>query len=167
MVLVCVFSFVNECLILWKALFIKFDLFFSTKYQQIICETWHGIKDADFTSIKKIDHQLLCFISKSHAKTPVEFLFLETGATPISQIISNRRLNYLYEILKRDDSELVKRVFKAQFENPSKGDFVKLVEEDFSYIGETFNVENIFKMTKLQFKKHIKEKMKKSTLENL
>ena len=61
----------------------------------------------------------------------------------------------------RDDSALVKRVFKAQFENPSKGDFVKLIEEDFSYIGETFDVENICKMTKLQFKKHIKEKIKK------
>ena len=131
------------------------------------CETWHGIKDADFTQIKIIDHQLLRYICKSHAKTPVEFLFLETGATPISQIISNRRLNYLYEIQKRDDNELVKRVFKAQFENPSKGDFVKLIEEEFSYIGETFNVENICKMTKLQFKKYIDEKIKKSTLENL
>ena len=59
----------------------------------------------------------------------------------------------------RDDSALVKRVFKAQFENPSKGDFVKLIEDDFSYIGKTFNVENICKMTKLLFKKHIKEKI--------
>ena len=125
------------------------------------CETWHGLKDTDITQINIIDNQLLRYICKSHAKTPVEFLFLKTGAIPIPQILSNRRLNYRYEILKRDDSELVKRVFKAQHENPSKGDFVKLIEEDFKFIGENFKVENICKMTKQQFKNHIKDKIKK------
>ena len=129
---------------------------------------WHGLKDTDITQINIIDNKLLRYICKSHAKTPVEFLFLETGAIPISQIISNRRLNYLYEILKRDDSELVKRVYKAQHGNPSKVDCVKLTEEDFQFIGENFNVENICKMSKQQFKNHIRDNIKKkSTFENL
>ena len=45
------------------------------------CETWHGVKNTDFTQINIIDNQILRFICKSHAKTPTKFLFLETGAT--------------------------------------------------------------------------------------
>ena len=32
-------------------------------------------------------------------------------------------------ILSRDDNELIKRVFLAQKETPTKGDFVRLVEK--------------------------------------
>ena len=52
------------------------------------CETWHGLIDADITQLNIIDNQLLRYICKAHAKTPVEFLFLETGAIPLSFIIS-------------------------------------------------------------------------------
>ena len=60
------------------------------------CETWHNIKDADFTQINTIDNQLLRYICKSPTESPTEFLFLETGAIPILKIISMRRMNYLY-----------------------------------------------------------------------
>ena len=82
------------------------------------CETWHGLKETDITDLKLIDNQILRFICSSHAKTPVEFLFLETGAISISFIIASRRMNYLHEILTREDKELVKRVFfspRSQF----------------------------------------------------
>ena len=131
------------------------------------CETWHGVKDTDFTQINIIDNQILRYICKSHAKTPTEFLFLETGATPILKIISIRRMNYLHEILNREENELVRRVFSAQVENPSKGDFIQLVEEDFKMIGEEIDFESICQMTKIQFKKHIKEKVKLVTFNDL
>ena len=76
-------------------------------------------------------------------------------------------MNYLYEILKRDKYELVRRVFSAQVENPSNGDFIKLVEEDFKIIGEKIDFKSIGQMTKTQFKKHIKEKVKSVTLDEL
>ena len=75
------------------------------------CETWHNIKDADIAELNLIDNQLLRYVCSAHAKTPVEFLFLETGAWPISYVIASRRMNYLREILTRDKNELVKRVF--------------------------------------------------------
>ena len=40
-------------------------------------------------------------------------------------------MNHLYKILKRDDNELVKRVFSAQKENQSKSDFIQFVEKYF------------------------------------
>ena len=42
------------------------------------CETWHWVKDADFTQINFIDNQLLRYIFKSHTKN--------TNRIPVSRI---------------------------------------------------------------------------------
>ena len=44
----------------------------------------------------------------------------------MSFIIASRRMNYLHEVLTREDKELVKRVFLAQEANSSQGDFFNL-----------------------------------------
>ena len=84
----------------------------------------------DIADIKLIDNQLLRYICKAQEKTPIEFLFLESGATPIDFIISSRWISYLQEIMNRSNNELIKRVYIAQQENPSPGDFAYLVESD-------------------------------------
>ena len=48
-------------------------------------------------------------------------LYLESGALPISSVISERRLCYLQNILKRHDSEIVRKVYTAQKKNPNPG----------------------------------------------
>ena len=131
------------------------------------CETWHSIKDTDITRLNMIDHQLLRFICNSHAKTPVEFLFLETGATPLSYIISNRRINYLHTILTRSDEELIKRVYKAQKEDPSPGDFVELIKKDLETIDINLDEESISKTNRDAFKKHSRSKVKEAALKHL
>ena len=65
-------------------------------------------------------------ICNGHIKTPIEFYYLEAGATPIKQIISSRRIIYLLNILGREDNGLVKRVYITQRDNPTSGDFVEL-----------------------------------------
>ena len=49
---------------------------------------------------------------------------------------------YLHHIVQKDQNELIKRVFKAQAENPTKGDFCELVKEDMDMMGQVYN-ENI------------------------
>ena len=131
------------------------------------CETWHSIKDTDILKLNIIDHQLLRFICNSHAKTPVEFLFLETGATPLSFIITNRRLNYLHTILSRNDQELIKRVYKAQKENPSPGDFVELIKKDFAIVNFDIEEDCISGINREAYKKHTKTKVKEAALKYL
>ena len=86
---------------------------------------------------------------------------------PIKYIIASRRLNYLHNILARNENELVSRIFSAQFDNPLEGDFVKLIEEDFKLINEKFNKTLIKSMTKKQFKKWVKSKIEKAAFEFL
>ena len=98
-------------------------------------EAWHGVTNAQIVRLEAIDEALLRGILKAHMKTPKEFLYLETGALPIRWILAQRRINYLQQILNRNENELVKKVFLAQNENPTSGDFVKLVKKDLTNLG--------------------------------
>ena len=66
----------------------------------------------------------------------------------------------MHEILTREDNELVKRIYRAQKDNPTRGDFVELVTEDLKMIKEDFDEDNFLKFSKIDFKNHIKKKIK-------
>ena len=101
-------------------------------------EVWHGVTSAQITSLEAIDNSLLRGILGAHKGTPKAFLYLETGTMPLRWIIAQRRINYLKHILTRPESELINKVFKAQKEKPTKGDFVTLVETDLKKLGMTY-----------------------------
>ena len=61
-------------------------------------------------------------------------------------------MNDLFEIIKRPDSELIKRVYQAQKENPSYGDFINLVKFDFELIIIPFSEEKFYQMSKSEFR---------------
>ena len=73
-------------------------------------------------------------------------------------------MNYHQVLLKRDDKELTKRIYKAQQSNPTKGDFVKLLEEDFRLIDEKQNEPQIQMANSSSYKKHIQSRIKTAAL---
>ena len=123
-------------------------------------EAWHGVTDTELQILEVVDEHQLRSIVGGHAKTPLEFLYLETGALPVRYIISCWRMTYLHTILVRSDSEITKRVFIAQKEAPTKGDFINLVKEDYEKIGETLDTERIANTTKETHKRNIKSKIR-------
>ena len=74
---------------------------------------------------------------------------------------------YLHHILGRNKEELIRRVYNAQRDNITHGDFVELVKGDLEYIGEAFDEESMMLQTKIQFKNHIKKKIKAKAFEDL
>ena len=74
-------------------------------------EAWHGVTLAQVVKLEQTDEALLRGILKAHSKTPKEFLYLETGCTPIRYILAQQRINYLKHIISRSDEELIKKVF--------------------------------------------------------
>ena len=93
-------------------------------------ESWHGITQKHMEELALVDKNLIWFLLSALAKTPIEFLCLESGAKPVNFVISSRRLNFLKEIHMRKIHELLKRWFEAQQKNPLKGDWTELVEMD-------------------------------------
>ena len=116
-------------LLLRQALFLNGILYNS--------EAWSDFSEKDVSDFEKIDEYLLRSIFKGQAKTPLEFLHLETGTLPIKYIIAMRRIMYHRDIVSRNDTELVKKIYMAQKENPMKYEWIKLLEKDFELIGET------------------------------
>ena len=50
-----------------------------------------------------------------------------------------KRLSYHHHIITRDDNELIRKVYQKQKDTPLIGDWVKLIEKDYAFIGEDWN----------------------------
>ena len=61
-------------------------------------------------------------------------LNLETKLLQIPDIVSMRRLLYYQTSLKKDNDKIVSKVFEAQKKDPSKGDWIELVQGDIKNI---------------------------------
>lgn len=124
-------------------------------------EAWQNISEDEYKQLEEVDNNLLRKIFKAHSKTSTSFLHLESGTLPIRFVVASRRLLYYFNILTRADSELVKRVLKAQMVKPTKGDWFNTIKEDFQLINEdiaNFDEERLKSMQLKTYKKIYKEK---------
>ena len=120
-------------------------------------EAWHNVTESEIRLLESVDEFLLRALVKAHSKTPLEFLYLEAGALPIWFIISSRRLLFHNNILKRENQELIKRIYNEQINNPTKGDFVEMIKDDFKTFNIVQNDEEIRNSTTSTYKEHIKK----------
>ena len=137
-------------LMLRKALFLNAILFNS--------EAWHGMKNAQTEALEKADEALLRGLVMGHAKMPIPALYLDTGMMPTRFVLARRRVLYLQTILQRAPGELTRRVFEAQKEDPTTGDFCLQVKEDMEILQINFNEDEIRCMKRNHFKAIVKEK---------
>ena len=127
-------------------------------------EGWHGVTEEDIRTLEKVDEALLRSMLQCHAKVPLEFLYLETGSISIRHILSSRRIKFLRTILKREDEELTKRIYREQERNPTTGDFVELVKDDFATKEMKYD-ENFITMSSGPIFKHtVKTQVEKAAL---
>ena len=130
-------------------------------------EAWHGINGKDLILLEKVDEALLRGILSAHPKIPVEALYLETKSIPIRFVVASRRILYLHTILQKSESEMVKRVYEAQKEDPSPGDFIELVRQDCEAIKLGLSDQEISSVTKHKFKNIVKSKISDAAFEYL
>ena len=130
-------------------------------------EAWHNVREKEIKRLEEVDEHFLRTLVHGHAKTPIEFIYLETGSIPIRYILGSRRMCFLQTILKREDRELTKKVYRAQTKNPVDGDFYMLVKEDFNNIGEEIDEIRIANTSTNLYKEHIKKKTRAAAFENL
>ena len=129
-------------------------------------EGWQGLGKDDLKVLEKVDESLLRALLQSHPKTPLEFLYLETGAVKISHIVSCRRLIYLQTLLLREDEELTKRILREQERNPSPGDYSVLVKNDCDKLGMVYD-ENFVITKRDEYKTFIKKNIRKNAFSEL
>ena len=74
---------------------------------------------------------------------------------------------YLQNILNRDKEELIRRVYEAQKNNPTRGDFILLVKKDLEDINEPFDEDKFTSLSRFQLKTHIRNKIQKLVFDDM
>ena len=108
-----------------------------------------------------IDRSLLRQLLDAHNKTAIEWIYIDTGKLNIKSILQLRRFMFLWHILQRDKTELIRRIFEAQKISYSNGDWIKLIEEDKKELDINMTDQEIQNISKEKFKQYVKENVKK------
>ena len=103
----------------------------------------------------------------AHSKTGLEWLYWDTAKLNLKSLIQIRRLMYLWQVLNRDESELVSRVYRTQKISNSVGDLVRHVEADKLELGITLTDCEIQGVSQNMFKKFVTKKVKTNHLKYL
>ena len=138
------------CFLLREAMFLNSLL--------INVEVWTGVSDQQINVLHKCDVNLMLKFYSSPRTVSQELLFLEGGKAPLKFSVSKRRLMYLYQILTRDKSELISKVYHSLILKPVKNDWFSMIEHEKKLYNINFTDEEISKMSKKQYKKIVYEK---------
>ena len=130
-------------------------------------EVWHSLLKSQIEQLEVIDRNLIRQILGAHSKTGIEWLYIETGKFDIYSLIQIRRLMYWWHILSRDKSELIRRVYETQKISNNAGDWIRLIENDIKELDIQMSEDVIKGVSKENFRKYIKSKVKGKFLERL
>lgn len=127
-------------------------------------ETWPNCTESRIHKLEQVEQNFLRSILKAHSKTPIEALYLELGVVPLRFHLMKRRIMYLYDILNRNDDELVKQIVIAQKENRCTGDFYVQVIENMQELGLTFET---LSNSRNKLKEDVQASMKEKAYQHL
>ena len=130
-------------------------------------EAWYGLSKSEINDLEQLDRLLLRKILKAPVSTPQEALHLELGLIPIGVIIQAKRINFLHYIISRSESEMIHKLFTAQWLNPTRGDWTETVKGDLEDFNIPIKLEEIKKKSKESFKNEVKRKAKEYSMKLL
>ena len=93
-------------------------------------EVLYGITNAHIEKLEQVDRIFFRKVFQVPNGTAIEAFYLETSAIPIRHLLIGRRLLYLWDILNRNESELVRKVFESQKSFSVKNDWALQVHLD-------------------------------------
>ena len=123
-------------------------------------EALHGVRNNHLDIIEECDKMLFRQIFDCPQGTPVEAFFFETSTLPLRFILQGRRLMYLWSILKKPNTELVRQVYKAQKQFKTKGSWAEQIEDDLKICEIDLTDEEIESLSQFQMTKLVKEKIR-------
>ena len=125
-------------------------------------EAWYALTLADVEQLEMVDQALLKRIMETPSSTPNVILYLEMGCLPIRYIIKSRRMMFLHYILNQKENSLIFKFFKAQLENPVKGDWCEMVNLDLREINLQLSMDEIRGLSIESFRKQVKKAIDKA-----
>ena len=108
--------------------------------------------------MEQVDYSLLWSLQGGgHSKCGTEFLLIEFGVLKLRHIIMKKKIIFHYHILTLNENETVKKIYLKQKESNTKGDWYRTLQDDYDFIEEQNNDEEILKISKEDYKKKNKD----------
>ena len=122
-------------------------------------EALSNLSTSQTNLLEDCDKKFMRQLFDAEQGTPIEAFYIETSAWPFRHIILGRRLMYYWCILQKNETELVRAVFNAQRDFPTDGSWISEVQSDLESCNIRYSEDEIRKMSKMKFKKIVKEKI--------
>ena len=91
-------------------------------------EAWNSISDKEYERLEQVDMAAMrAIVGGGHSRYPKALYHLEFGTLMIHHVIMIKRSYYHHHIITRDDTELIKKVYLKQKDNPVEGDWVQII----------------------------------------
>ena len=129
-------------------------------------EVLHKISSKHINQLEECDKIFMRRLFEAEQGTPIESFYLETSAWPLRFILMARKLMFYWTILNKSESELVKAVYNAQRDFPSrnKDDWTSEVQGVLKECNINLAEQEVKRMTKEKFKTLVKEKIQVKVL---
>ena len=122
-------------------------------------EALYGITHSHIEKLEQVDRMFFRKLFQVPNGTAIEAFYLETSSIPIWYILIGRRLLYLWDILSKDENELVRKVFDSQKTLSVKNDWAIQIKHDLMDCEINLSELEISKLKRSVYKKLIKEKI--------
>ena len=106
-------------------------------------KAWYGLNKTEIDELETLDRMSMKSVFNTPFSTPIEAVQLELGLISISTLIKARRINFLHYLVKRDESEMLSRFFKAQWDYPVRNDKTRQVRSDLEEFGINLDLDGI------------------------
>ena len=131
------------------------------------CEMYYQLKETELRQLERIEENYMRQVLKTAKGCPINQLYLTLGQYPARFEIQKMRLLYLKYILHEEDESLLSKFFWLQIESPTKGDWASTCLDDLRKLRITDKLKDIKLMSKNQFTKMLKERVKENAFKYL
>ena len=122
-------------------------------------EVLYGLTNSHIEKLEQVDRIFFRRLFQVPNCTTIEAFYLETSAVRVRFLLMSRRLLYLWDIIQKNESELVRKVFDSQKMFTVKNDWVLQVQSDLEECGIFLTENEIAKMKRISFKKLVTDKI--------
>ena len=122
---------------------------------------YYELKENELRQLERIEEEYMRKVLNTTKGCPIIMLYLTLGHVPARFEIQKMRILYLKYILSQKEDSMVRAFFNLQVEMPTKGDWASRVIQDLKDLKISITLKEIEYMPYNQFKKIVKEKIRK------
>ena len=149
-----------ECSIIMLNMMIRSSILYAS-------DMYYHLKETELRQLERIEESYLRQVLNTTKGCPINQLYLSVGHYPARFEIQKMRLLYLKYILHENKESLLYKFFTLQLEMPSKGDWASKCLNDLQELRIKDTLDEIRLMSKTQFSKLLKERIKENAFRYL